>query len=78
MLLAFTWTARKQTHSGELLRRFAPRVAMVQAAKARHGDHGCGRARLRLDWPFIRGVLFERVVNTVLMVVTHVITQEPE
>ena len=31
-----------------------------------------------LDWPFVRGVLFERVVNTVLMVVAHVITHEPE
>ena len=51
---------------------------MVQAAKARHGGHGCGRARLRLDCPLIRRVLFERVVNTVLMVVTHVITYEPE
>src|SRR5713226_6617898 len=71
-------TTGKQVHPVERLRRFAPSVAMVEAAKAPHEDHGCGRARLRLDCPFIRCVLFERVVNTVLMVVAHVIPYEPE
>ena len=51
---------------------------MVQAVEPRQGRHGCGRARLRLDCPFVSGVLFERVVNTVLMVIAQVITQEPE
>ena len=51
---------------------------MVQTTKAGQGSHVCSCGRLRLDWPFVRGVLFERVVNTVLMVVAHVITHEPE
>jgi len=51
---------------------------MMQTTKAGQGSHVCSCGRLRLDWPFVRGVLFERVVNTVLMVVAHVITHEPE
>jgi hypothetical protein len=65
-------------HAGQLLRRFAPSVAMVQATESRHGGHVCGRGRLRFDAPFVRCILCERVVNTVLMVVAHVITHEPE
>ena len=41
---------------------------MVQATEVRQGSHGCGRRRLRFDYPLVRGVLFERVVNAVLMV----------
>src|SRR5215471_7325921 len=47
---------------------------MVQATEARHGDHLCGRGGLPLDGPLVRGILIERVVNTVLMVIAHVIT----
>ena len=64
--------------SVRLLRRFAPCVAMVQATEARQGSHFCGRRRLRFDYPLVRGVLFERVVNAVLMVIAHVITHQAE
>ena len=62
----------------ERLRCFAPRVAMVQTTEARHRSHVCARGRLRLDSPLVRGVLCERVVNSVLMVIGYVITHEPE
>jgi hypothetical protein len=69
---------RKANHSGELLRRFAPPVAMVQAAEPRHGGYVCGRRGFPLDRSFVRGVLFQRVMYTVLMVIAHIITHEPE
>jgi hypothetical protein len=51
---------------------------MVRTTEARHRSHVCGRGRLRLRSPLVRGVFVERIVNPVLMVVAHVITQEPE
>ena len=51
---------------------------MVQATEARHRSHICASCRLRLDWPLVRGVFLERVMNSVLLVVTHIITQEPD
>src|SRR5262249_23547166 len=47
-----------------LLCCFAPRVAMVQATEARHRSHVCASCRLRLDWPLVRGVFLERVMNS--------------
>jgi hypothetical protein len=69
---------RKQIHFGELLRRFTPRVAMVQAAEARHGDQVCGRERLWIYRAFVRSVLFERVVDPVLMIIGNIIAHQPE
>ena len=51
---------------------------MVQTTEARHRSHLCARCRLWLDGPSVRGVLFERIVNPVLMVVAYVIPHEPE
>jgi hypothetical protein len=50
---AITVPTGNQTDSGELLRRFAPRVAMVQTIEARQGGHVCGGGRLPLDCPFV-------------------------
>ena len=58
VVLAITTTTGKQSHSGQLLRRFAPRVAMMQATEARHGGHVCGRGWLWLDCSSVRCVLF--------------------
>ena len=51
---------------------------MVQATEARHRSHLCASCRLRLDWPLVRGVFLERVMNSVLLIVAHIITHEPE
>ena len=69
---------RKVYPSVRLLRRFAPCVAMVQATEAGQGSHVCGRRRLPLDCPLVRGIPFQRVVNAVLMVIAHGITHQPE
>jgi hypothetical protein len=69
---------KKEMHSAEFLCGFSPRVAMVQAPEARHRGYVCGRGRLRLDSPFVRGVLFEGVVNPVLMVIARICPRESE
>ena len=51
---------------------------MVQTTEARYRNHGRIRCSSLLDGPFVRSVFFQRVMHPVLMVVDHVITQEPE
>jgi len=46
----------------ECLRRFTPRVAIMQTTEARHGSHHCAGCRLLLDSPW--SVLFEGVVQS--------------
>ena len=77
-LSASSFDLRSSDDRVRLLRRFAPCVAMVQATEAGQGSHVCGRRRLGLDCPLVRGVLFQRVLNAVLMVIAHVITHQPE
>jgi len=49
---------------------------MMQTAQARAGKHRRFRTRLVLDWPAIRCVLAETVVNAVLVKVGDVITDK--
>src|SRR5262249_15006420 len=69
---------RRAYPSVRLLRRFAPRVAMVQATEARQGDHVGGGGRLRFDCSLVRSVFFERVVNSIFLVIVHVVTHQAE
>src|SRR5438445_134698 len=41
------------------------------------GDHRGGRRRLAFHWPSVRCVLIEGIVNPVVVVVVHVIANEP-
>jgi hypothetical protein len=74
-----------QRHSGaspqidgtESLRSFAPTISMVKAAEPGTGDHRRGLRRLAFHWPSVRCVLIERIVNPVVVIVVHVITNEP-
>ena len=51
---------------------------MVQTTEARHRSQLCARCRLRLDGPMVRGIFFERVMNSVVMVIAYVILDESE
>ena len=70
---------RRQTtnHSIESLRSFAPAISMVKAAEPGTGDHRRGWRRLDFHWPPVRCVLIERIVNPVVVMVVHVIANEP-
>src|SRR5260370_12684453 len=59
------------------LRSFAPAVSMMKAAEPGTGDHLRGRRRLAFHWPSVRCVLIEGIVNPVVVVVVHVIANEP-
>ena len=43
---------------------FAPGITMMEIAQARIGNHSCPRRRPLFDWPAIRRVLGEAVVNS--------------
>ena len=50
---------------------------MVEAAQSRHGNDDRVRSGLRLYWPPVWRVLFQGVVNAVVVVVVHVIADQP-
>ena len=50
---------------------------MMETSQARRGDHGRVRCRPFLDRASVRGVFLQGVVNTVLVVVVHVIADQP-
>ena len=50
---------------------------MMKAAEPGTGDHCRSRRRPDLHWPSIRRVLIEGIVNPVVVVVVHVIANEP-
>ena len=51
---------------------------MMQAAQTRTTDHGRISAGLLLNEAGVRRVLFQGIVNAVLMVIAHIFAQEPE
>lgn len=50
---------------------------MMQTAQARAGDHDRRRTRFPFDWPAMRCVFAERVVNAVLVKVGDVFPDQP-
>ena len=62
---------------GVVLRSLLPGVPMVQTTQERHGNHDGVRIGLLLYWPPVRRVLLQGVVNAVVVVVVHVIANEP-
>src|SRR5574340_263975 len=50
---------------------------MMETTKAWVGNHDCVRCRLLLDRSVIRRILVQRIVNAVLAMVVHVITNQP-
>ena len=50
---------------------------MVQPAQPGMGNQGRFRGRLLLDWPSIRRIFCQRIVDAVLMAVAGVLTHEP-
>ena len=67
---------REEATDPDVLRRLAPAVAVVQTTQARVGNHHRLRTRLVFDWPAIRGVLAESIMNTVPVIV-RIYTHEP-
>ena len=61
----------------EVLRRFAPGIPMKEAAQPGVGNHDRVRRRLPLDRAAIRRILFQGVVNAVLVAVAHIISDQP-
>ena len=61
----------------EALRRLLPEVAVVQTTQAGTGSHGRAHCRPFLDRAPARRVLFQGIVNAVLVVVVHVIANQP-
>jgi hypothetical protein len=59
------------------LRSFAPAISMMQAAEPGTGDHGRSQRRLAFHGPPIRRVLMEEIVNPVVVMVVHLIANEP-
>src|SRR5262245_2612204 len=56
---------------------FAPGVAMVQTAQTRNGNQSRLGTRPLCQRAAIRCVLFQRVVNSVLVIIAHVIPDQP-
>jgi hypothetical protein len=50
---------------------------MMKAAKPGVGDHCRSQGRLAFHWPSIRRVLIEGIVNPVVVMVVHIIANEP-
>jgi hypothetical protein len=50
---------------------------MMKAAEPGIRDHRRSRRSLAFHWPSVRRVLIEGIVNPILMVVVHVIANEP-
>jgi len=50
---------------------------MMQATEPGTGDHGRSRRSLACHWSPSRGVLIERIVNPVVVMIVHVIANEP-
>jgi hypothetical protein len=42
----------------------------------RNRNHGCGSGRLCLDWPLLRRILLQGIVNAVLMVVANILSDK--
>ena len=64
----------KQLAHTTFLCRFLPMVAVMQTTEARVRDHRCLRRRLRFDWPTVRCVFAQAVVNTIFVIVRHILT----
>ena len=62
---------------GRALRSFAPAISVMKAAEPGAGDYCGSQRRLAFHWPSIRRVLIEGIVNPVVVVVVHVIANEP-
>src|SRR5215472_773867 len=67
----------EESCSSRLLCCCVPRVTMVQSAQPRKRNQPCVPGRLRLDWPLVRSVLRERIVNAILVMVRHVVANQP-
>jgi hypothetical protein len=50
---------------------------MMKAAESRIRDHRPSQRRLAFHWPSVRRVLIERIVNPVVVIVVHIIANEP-
>jgi len=59
------------------LRGFAPAIPMMQAAQPQTGNHLRGRPRLAFDRSPMGRVLFQGIVNPIVVVVVHVIANQP-
>ena len=68
---------RREATDPNVLRRLAPAVAVMQTTQARVGNHQRLRTRFVFDWPAIRGVLAEGVVNAALVIVGYILTNQP-
>src|SRR5580700_2792379 len=56
---------------------FPPAISMMKAAERGTGDHRRPRRRLTFHGTSMRRVLLEGIVNPVLVVVVHVLTNQP-
>ena len=54
-----------------------PSVPMMQSAQARHRNYGCFRRRLWLDRSAGRRIFAEAIVNSIFVVVVHIIADQP-
>ena len=63
--------------AADWLSRFTPPISMMESAQAGVGDYDRIRRRLRLHWAPTRRVLLQRIVSAILVVIAHVITNEP-
>lgn len=59
------------------LRRLLPIVAMMDAADAGEGDDLGVTRRPLLDWPRFRGVLVQREMTAVDLMVPHILANKP-
>src|SRR5215467_10823985 len=70
-------TEEQRERISEALCRFAPGVAMMQTAQTRNGNQSRLGTRSRFDRAAMRCVLFQRVMNSVLLIIAHVIPDQP-
>src|SRR5437879_13880454 len=59
------------------LRSFAPAVPMIKAVQPGPGDYCGSRRKPAVNGPSVQGVLMQGIVNPILVVVVHVIANEP-
>jgi hypothetical protein len=72
--LAFAWLMDRPA---ALLCGLFPAVTMMQSAPARHRNYGCFRRRLWLDRSAGGRIFTEAIVNSIFVMVVHVIADQP-
>src|SRR4051794_24864029 len=71
---AIAISTTEESRRVQRLRGLAPGIPMMKTAEPSITQNRCSSPRPVLDRPSVRGVLLQRIMNPVLMVISHVFT----